>query len=151
MRSEKPIYVPSRLSAVSQNLAFETVPMFVWLTIAPLVFWSKIVSFHASLFQAIDGVTYLALCPLAVSQAPQQIQNYREARYLWALLCLPVCLLGHFASLRHVQGSTPTGVVEGDCRPLTFSSLCFPFYFSLFLANIKALKDDKGEERRVDE
>ena len=28
----------------------------------------------------------------------------------------PVYLIGHFPSLRHVQGSTPTGVFKGRCR-----------------------------------
>ena len=45
------------------------------------------------------------------------------------MLCPPVQLLGHFASLRHVQGSTATGVLEGGCRPSTHSSLEFPFHF----------------------
>ena len=56
-------------------------------------------------------------------------QIFRDASQLLWLLCPPVCLLGHFPSLRHVQGSTPTGVFEGGCRPLTHSSLGFLFQF----------------------
>ena len=49
--------------------------------------------------------------------------------HLWWSLCLPVCLLNHFPWLRHVLGSTPTGVFEGGCWPLMHSSLGFPFHF----------------------
>ena len=63
------------------------------------------------------------------------LQIFREASRLWELLCPPVYLLGCFPLLRHVQGSTPTGVYEDGCRPLTHSSLGFPFHFSLFVAS----------------
>jgi len=45
MGSEKPIRAPPRLSEVSLNVAFETVPMFCGLAMAlsPLVLSSKIV------------------------------------------------------------------------------------------------------------
>ena len=90
-------------------------------------------SFHASVPYAIDGVRSLALCPQVMSQASQHF-IFREESRLWGLLCPPVCLLGHFPSLRHV-GSTPTGVFEGGCRPSTHSSLGFPFHFSLLRAS----------------
>ena len=61
---------------------------------------------------------------------------FRETHYLRGLLCLPgVYLVSHFPSLRRVQGSTPTGVFEGGCRPLTHSSLGFPFHFALFVTS----------------
>ena len=45
----------------------------------PLVFFKKdrraFSSFHASLLHAIDGVMFLALCPQAVSQAPQHFRS----------------------------------------------------------------------------
>ena len=45
MHSRKPVRVPSRLSDVFPNAAFETVPMFVWLTmVLLLVLWKKLVS-----------------------------------------------------------------------------------------------------------
>ena len=91
-------------------------------------------SFNVSLLQAISGMMSLALCPQVVSQASQH-QSFWEASHLWGLLCLPVYLHSSFPSLRHVQGSTPTGVSEGGCWPLTYSSLGFPFHFSLFVAS----------------
>ena len=91
-------------------------------------------SFNASLLQVISVMMSLALCPQEVSQASQH-QSFWEASHLWGLLCLPVYLHGHFPSLQHVQGSTPTGVSEGGCWPLTYSSLGFPFHFSLFVAS----------------
>ena len=45
------------------------------------------------------------------------LQIFLEASHLWWLLCPPVYLLGHFPSLRYVQGDTPTGAFEGGCRP----------------------------------
>ena len=60
----------------------------------------------------------------------------RDASHLWGLLCLSVCLLGHVPSLRHVRGSTPTGVFEGGCRPSTQFTLGFPFHFSLFCSKL---------------
>ena len=81
-------------------------------------------SFHASLLQEIDGVMSLALCPQVVSQASQHFRSSRsKAPVRVALPCLFVYLLGHFPSLRHVQGSTPTGVFEGGCQPSTHSNL----------------------------
>ena len=54
------------------------------------------------------------------------LQIFWKAKHLRGLLWPPVYLLGRFPSLRHVQGSTPTGVFEGGCRPLRHSSLGFP-------------------------
>ena len=62
MRSEKPICAPPRASEVSRNFSFETVPMFVRLTMAVSRPFkgrsSSASSFHASLFQAVDGVVW---------------------------------------------------------------------------------------------
>ena len=59
------------------NFAFETVSMFVWLTMASLSFFqgrsSSASSLHASLLQAIDGVMSLALCQQVMSHAPQHL------------------------------------------------------------------------------
>ena len=57
------------------------------------------------------------------------------------LICLPVCLLGHFPSLRHVWGSTSTG---SGCRTLKHASLGFPFHFSL----LEALGTDSMKTHR---
>jgi len=71
------------------NVAFETVPMFVSVTDdGPFSSFQgrspSASSFNASLLQAIDGVTYLALCPQVVSVSIFSIlQIFRgEASYL---------------------------------------------------------------------
>ena len=109
---------------ICPNVAFETVPMFVSVNDdGPLSSFQgrspSASSFNASLLQAIDGVTSLALCPQVVSVSIfSTLQIFRgEASCLWGLLCQPVYLLGRFPSLRHVQGSTPTGGFEGGCLP----------------------------------
>ena len=58
---------------------------------------------HASLFQATDRVMSLALCPQVVSQAPQHFRSSETQATCEGLLCPPVCLLGHFPSLRLVR------------------------------------------------
>ena len=63
------------------NVAIETVPMFVWLTMAlsrPFKedrLAEEEASFHASLLQAIDGVMSLALCQQVGSRAPQHLRS----------------------------------------------------------------------------
>ena len=89
-------------------------------------------SFYASVLQAISGVMSLALCPQVVSQAPQHFRSSKKQAICEVLHCPPVYLLGHFPSLRHIQGSIPTGVFEGGCGPLTHSSLGFSFHFYAF-------------------
>ena len=95
---------------------------------------SSVSSFHAPLLQAIDGVRdVLGFVPAGSVSSSSTLQIFREASYLWELLCLPVDLLGHFPSLRHFQGSTPARVNQGGRRPSTHSCLGFrfPFHFSL--------------------
>ena len=78
----------------------------------------------------------LGFVPTGNVSSTSTLHIFREAHYLWGLLCLPgVYLVSHFPSLRRVQGSTPTGVFEGGCRPLTHSSLGFPFHFALFVTS----------------
>ena len=75
MRSENPIIMRSTPSRRSfPNVAFETVPMFVWLTMALSrpVRKDRLVlplSTYASPLQAIDGVMSLALCTSIYSHA----------------------------------------------------------------------------------
>ena len=61
------------------NVALETVPMFVWLTMACLSFFqgrsSSASCFHAFLLQAIDGVMSLALCQQVMPHAPQHFSS----------------------------------------------------------------------------
>ena len=79
-----------------------------------------------------DVLGFVPAGSVSSSSAPQIFQ---DTSHLWGLLCPPVYLLGRFPSLRHVQDSTPTGVFEGGCRPLTHSSPGLSFHFSLFVAS----------------
>ena len=100
---EMPICIPLHLRSLP-NVAFEMIPMFVWLTTAlsrPLKKDHLARPLHASLLQAIDGVMSLALCSSKLVILP-------NTSLLWWLLCPPVCLLGHLPSLRHVHGNTRT-------------------------------------------
>ena len=68
MRSEKPInYAHQLVFQVSPNVAFETVPIVVWLTIAlsrPLKEDRRAISLlHDSVLQVLDDVMSLALRP----------------------------------------------------------------------------------------
>ena len=58
------------------SVAFETVPMFVRLTMAlsrPFKEDRLALPLSTPLLRAIDGVMSLALCPLVVSQSPQHL------------------------------------------------------------------------------
>ena len=47
---------------------------------------------------------------------------------LGCMVCLPVSLLGHFPSLRYVQGSTTIGVFEGGYRTVDTCQINVLFY-----------------------
>ena len=104
MRSEKPICAPTRVSEVFPNVAFERVPANVRLTDSgPLSSCqgrsSNDSSVHASLLQAIDGVTYLALCPqecLNGSSTPSSVRACVRA-CVYRLCCYPVSLISRWA------------------------------------------------------
>ena len=121
MRSEKPICVSPGPSLRSfPNVAFETVPMF-----------SQRLSLSGNRWCDVLGFV-----PAGSASSFSTLQIFREASRLWGLLSPPVYMLGHLPnSLRRVLGSTPTGVLEGGCWPLTHSSLTFPFRVSLFVAS----------------
>ena len=78
----------------------------------------------------------LGFVPAGSVSSSSTLQIFREVSHLWGLLCQLVYLLGRFPSPRHVQGSTLTGVFEGECWQLTHPSLGFPFYFSLFCSKL---------------
>ena len=60
---------------------------------------SSALSFHASLFQAIDGVMSLVLCPLVVSQAPQHfISSETQAACEGCFARQPICSVVTFQS-----------------------------------------------------
>ena len=75
------------------NTAFETVPMFVWLTMALVCpFKEDHLVFHASLLQAIDSVMSLALCLQTVSQASQHFRSSeKQATCESCFACQHIC------------------------------------------------------------
>ena len=78
MRSENPICAPPHLSQVSPILPFKQVQNRL-MDDGPLSSFqgrsSSASSFHASLFQVIGGVMYLALCSQVLSQVPQHFRS----------------------------------------------------------------------------
>ena len=129
MRYKKAIFGRSTPSVRSfPSVAFETVPVFVWLAMAlsrPFQGRSSSASsFHASLVQAIHGVMSLALSvPAGSVSSSSTLKIFRGASHLWLLLSPPFCLLGHFPSLLPVYDRTCTGVSEDGCETLTHASL----------------------------
>ena len=61
--------------------------------------------------------------PTGIVSISSTFLTFQEAIHLWRLLCPPVYLLSHFPPFWHVQGSTPTGVFEDGCWPLTHCTL----------------------------
>ena len=168
LRSEKPICAQLRLSEVSPTLPlkqFHRSSDWRWTF---LILFRKFVepsSFHASLLQAIDGVMSLALCPQVPSPDPQHFRSSETQATCdsWVplpptTLPAPVYPLGHFPSLLHVQGSTPTGLSECGCRsdtcqsglPIPFFTLCSKLIESLrMLACVAWLSPLEAIQRRV--
>ena len=74
MHSEKPINIMRSAPSLRgfSNVAFETVPVFVWLTMA---LSRPFKEDCLAIIQAIDGVMSLALCPQVVSQASQHFRS----------------------------------------------------------------------------
>ena len=114
------------------NIAFETVPMFVRLTMIRshlLNEGRRPFSFYVSLLHAIDGV--MSMCQQALSQAHQHFRfSKMQATCSGWYLFPPAYLHGHFPSLWHVQSSIPVGILEGGYRTSTPASLGFPFHLS---------------------
>ena len=132
------VSVFKKAPCISAPVPFETIPMFVLLTMALSYPFKKdrlALPLSTPLSSRRSMVWCLWLVPAGSVSSSSTPQIFREASHLWGLLCPPVYLLGRFPSLRHAQGSTPTGVFEGGCRPLTYSNLGFPFHFSLLVAS----------------
>ena len=112
MCSEKPVCAPPRLSEFP-NVVFETVPMFVSLTMTLSRRFNGRSS-SASSFQAIqtiDGVRSLALYPQVVSQASQHFRSSeKQATCEGCFAC---------QSTWHAHGSTPTEVSESKTTTTT--------------------------------
>ena len=114
------------------NVAFEMVPNVRRSDDGPLSSFqgrlSSASSFNASLLQTISGVMFLALCPQVVSQASQHFRSSeKQATSEDCFALQSVCSVESLHS--GMLGSTPTGVLDCRCRPLTHSSLTFPFHF----------------------
>ena len=137
MRSEKSICAPPRLSEVfptSPLKQFQCSSDWQW---PSLVLSRKIVERFLFPHLSPPGDQWcevLGFVPAVSVSSFSTLQIFRGASRLWELLCPPFYLLGRFVSLRHVEGSTPTGNFEGECRPSTQSSLGFPFHVSLSVA-----------------
>ena len=127
MRSEKPICAQFRLSEVSPTCPlkrFQCSSDLQWpssLVLSKKILWRFVFPRLSPPGDRWCGV--LGFVPAGSVSSSSTLQIFREASRLWGLLCPLVYLFGHFPSLRHVQGSTPTDVFEGGCRPLTHSSL----------------------------
>ena len=134
MCSEKPIRIPPCLSGFP-NVAFETVPMFVWLTMAlsrpfrkdrlalPL---SQLSPPGDHWRDAFDFV------PTGSVSSSSALQVFREASHLWGWLDPPVYLLSHSPSL-HVQVVHPQEFSKMDVDhwhiPVWASYSTFHFFF----------------------
>ena len=120
MRSEEPICASPHLSEVSPTSLlkrFQCPSDWRW---PSLVFSRKIISHFRCPHLSPPHLSppgdqwcdVLGFVPAGSVSSSSTLQIFCEASHLWGLLCLSVYLLGHFPSLRHVQGSTPTGVLQ---------------------------------------
>ena len=131
VRSEKPVCVLWSVPNVSSLKRFQCSSDWRWLYHRPF----KEDRLALSLYTPFCSWRLIALCPKVVFPAPQHFRA-SEKQASCEVCFAPQSLLGHFRSLRHVQGSSPKGVFEGGCRPLTHSSLGFPFHFSFFCSKL---------------
>ena len=89
-------------------------------------------SFHASLLQVTDVVLSLALCQQVVSQAPQHFRSSEKQTTCEGCYARQ-CTIRSFPFTQACPGQYTHRTFW--CRPLTHSSLGFPFHFSLFVAS----------------
>ena len=115
------------------NVALQTVPMFIRLTMALSCLSRRSSSasfFHASLLQAIYGVVSLALCPQIVFQAPQYFKfSETQATFEGCFACQSIC--GVVSLTPACPGQYTHRSFRSWCRPLvdTFrSGLPNPFF-----------------------
>ena len=129
MRSEKPISMGSIPSLRRfPNVAFETVPMFVWLAVAlcrPFKEDRPAPSLPTPPGDRKRDV--LGFVTQVVSDSSSStFQIFRNN--FWWLFFPTIYLLGYFSSLRHVQDSNASPrVFEGGYRTLTHAGLGFAF------------------------
>ena len=135
--------IPSRRFFL--NVAFETIPMFVLLTIAlSQGRSSSSSSFHACPLQSIDGVMSLALCPQVVYQAPQHLPTSKPL-VMGACSRQSICSVISIHSDWHVK---PRGVFEGGCMSTieTFQS-GLPIPLFAFRSTLTERARETGQSR----
>ena len=128
------------------NVAFETIPMFISPAMAlsrPFIKFrgrsSGASSFHACLFQAVDGVMSFDLCPQVKPQAAQHFR-FCETQAIcdgcFACQCICSVVSFHSGMSRAVHPQLQEFSKLDQCQPSTHSSLGYPFHLSaLFVAS----------------
>ena len=114
MRSEKPICAPPLLSDVSPTAPLKR--FFQCSSVLTMALSRPVKEDRLALrflFPRLSSpgdrwCDVFGFVPTGSVSSPSTLHPFREANHLRGLLCPPVYLLGHFPSLRHVQGSAPT-------------------------------------------
>ena len=102
------ICAPSRLSEVSPSLPlkqFLCSSDWPWPSLSSFQGRSSAASVHTSLFRAIDGVMYLALCPQLMSQVPQHLgfSRLKLAVFAHQSICSVISLHSGLSGAVHLQ------------------------------------------------
>ena len=121
MHPEKPMYTATPSLRSFLNIAFETVPKFIWLTKVHSCSFKedrRALPLSTPLLQAIDSVMSLALCLQLASRAPQHFRS-----------CKTPAICEDFPSLQHIQCSASTRVFEGGCLTLAAWASCSTFHY----------------------
>ena len=121
---------PPCLTEVSPMLPLK-VSVFPWLTMAlscPFKEDHIVIPFPCLSPQGEWCSYVLGFVPAGSVSSSSTLQIFQDTSHLWWLLCLTVCLLGHFSSLWRVHRS-----FRGGSRPLAHSSLGFPINVKMWL------------------
>ena len=109
--------------------------MFVWLTMAPSRPFKedRLALLLSTPLSSRPSMEWCPTCPKVVSQAPQHFRSSEKQKpFVIAALPATVYLLGHFPSLRHVNGSTCIGVfLNVDAEHWRTSVLASRFFLCL--------------------
>ena len=138
MRSEKPICAPPRLSEVSPTLPFKRFQCpsdWQW---PSLVLWRKIVLRFLFLRVSPPGDRWcdvLGFVSAGSVSSFSTLQIFREASYLWGLLCQPVCsvISIHSGMSRavHPQGFSRVDVDHWHIPVCLYPFRCCPSFYRL--------------------
>ena len=138
------------------NVAFEKVPMFVWLTMA-LSRPSKEASFQPLSPPGDRWRDILGFVPTGCVSSSLALQIFREASHLWVLLCPPVYLLSfpfipacpgqHTHSFRRWMSTTDT---FQSVLPVPLSTFCIKLIESVrMMAYVVRLSPPEAVQRRA--